>query len=133
MSVAAQHSRSACRALSYLTYCHPRPNVLANKIGEGLMARKFHRRHFMLTAAATVAASGLHTTALWGKTIKHKPLDPVNPDILYGTTSSIWGGAGVGAKHNPDTPWAMQGVAEVGPPGIGIFGARIAQLLPKRK
>jgi hypothetical protein len=23
--------------------------------------------------------------------ISHQPLDPVNPDILYGTTSSIWG------------------------------------------
>ena len=38
----------------------------------------------------TALASGLQTTTVWGKTIKHKPLDPVNPDILFGTTSSIW-------------------------------------------
>ena len=43
------------------------------------MTVKFQRRHFMAAAAATVATTGLHTTTLWGKTIKHKPLDPVNP------------------------------------------------------
>ena len=47
--------------------------------------------------------AGLHTTQLFGKTIKHKPLDPVNPDILFGTTSSIWGGAGEGGKKTYDT------------------------------
>ncbi|HWY63665.1 MAG TPA: hypothetical protein VNX61_00540, partial [Rhizomicrobium sp.] len=72
------------------------------------MTIKFHRRHFMVTAAATVATTSLHTTALWAKTIKHKPLDPVNPDILFGTTSSMWGGAGVGAKQTHDTPWAIK-------------------------
>src|SRR5258706_9508317 len=133
MSVAAQHSRSACRALSYLTYCHPRPNVLANKIGEGPMTKKFHRRHFMVTAAATVAASGLHTTQLWGKTIKHKPLDPVNPDILYGTTSSIWGGAGVGGKKTRETPWAIKRVAELGLQGIEFYGDGIEQYRPNPK
>jgi hypothetical protein len=68
------------------------------------MTRKYHRRHFMVTAAAAVATARLHTTQLWGKTIKHKPLDPVNPDILFGTTSSIWGGAGVGGKKTRETP-----------------------------
>jgi len=68
------------------------------------MATEFHRRHFMMTAAATMAVGGLHTTELWGKTIKHKPLDPVNPDILYGTTSSIWGGAGRAAKKLTKRP-----------------------------
>ena len=64
------------------------------------MVTTFQRRHFMLGAAAASLA-GFHTTELFGKTIKHKPLDPVNPDILFGTTSSIWGGAGEGGKKTP--------------------------------
>ena len=64
------------------------------------MTIKFQRRHFMVAAAAAaLATSGLHTTQSWGKTIKHKSLDPVNPDILFGTTSSMWGGAGEGGKQ----------------------------------
>ena len=85
------------------------------------MAIKRHRRHFLMTAAASVAASGLHTTALWGKTIKHTPLDPVNPDILFGTTSSIWGGAGVDAAHAHSTEWAVKRCAELGLQGIESY------------
>ncbi len=66
------------------------------------MARKLiQRRHFMVTAGAAAATAGLQTTPLWGKTVTHKPLDPVNPDMLFGTTSSIWGGAGVGGGQRP--------------------------------
>ena len=64
---------------------------------------------------------------MWAKTIKHKPLDPVNPDILFGTTSSIWGGAGVGAKQTHDTPWAIKRIAEVGLQGIEFYGDGIEQ------
>ena len=96
------------------------------------MTKKFHRRHFMVTAAAAVAASGLHTTELWGKTIKHKPLDPVNPDILFGTTSSIWGGAGVGGKKTRETPWAIKRVAELGLQGIEFYGDGIEQYRSNR-
>jgi len=39
------------------------------------MVTKFQRRHFLLTAAAIALAGGLQTTTVWGKTIKHKPLD----------------------------------------------------------
>src|SRR3569833_895949 len=73
------------------------------------MLTTFPRRHFMLgAAAASLAAASFHTTQLFGKTIKHKPLDPVNPDILFGTTSSIWGGAGEGGKKTHETPWAIK-------------------------
>ncbi|HET7084366.1 MAG TPA: sugar phosphate isomerase/epimerase family protein [Rhizomicrobium sp.] len=85
------------------------------------MAVKFHRRHFMAAGAATLATSGLHTTKLWGKTITHKPLDPVNPDILFGTTSSIWGGAGVDAAHAHSTEWAVKRCAELGLQGIESY------------
>ncbi|MDB5734900.1 MAG: hypothetical protein JWN16_1537, partial [Alphaproteobacteria bacterium] len=34
------------------------------------------RRHFVMGAAATAGMAGVPA---WGKTIKHKPLDPVNP------------------------------------------------------
>jgi inosose dehydratase len=93
------------------------------------MISKIQRRHFMLGAAAatSLAATGLHTTELFGKTIKHKPLDPINPDILYGTTSSMWGGAGVGAKQTHDTPWAIKRIAEVGLQGIEFYGDGIEQ------
>src|ERR1700758_1449276 len=89
----------------------------------------YQRRHFMVTAAvgAATIATGLRTTELWGKTIEHKPLDPVNPDILFGTTSSIWGGAGVGAKQTHDTPWAIKRIAEVGLQGIEFYGDGIEQ------
>jgi len=97
------------------------------------MTKKYHRRHFMVTAAAAVAASGLHSTELWGKTITHKPLDPVNPDILFGTTSSMWGGAGVGAKKTRDTPWAIKRVAEVGLQGIEFYGDGIEAYRPNPK
>jgi sugar phosphate isomerase/epimerase len=91
------------------------------------MTKKFHRRHFMVTAAAAVATSTLHSTQLWGKTIKHKPLVPVKPDILCGTTSSIWGGAGGGGKKTRETPWAIKRVAELGLQGIEFYGDGIEQ------
>ena len=96
------------------------------------MTVRFHRRHFMAAAAATAATSGLHTTALWAKAIQHKPLDPVNPDILFGTTSSIWGGAGEGGKKTHETPWAIKRVAELGLQGIEFYGDGIEQYRPTR-
>ncbi len=51
----------------------------------------------------------------------------MNPDILFGTTSSMWGGAGVGAKQTHDTPWAIKRIAEVGLQGIEFYGDGIEQ------
>jgi hypothetical protein len=52
---------------------------------------RLKRREFISSAlvlsgmgAAAVAGPG----RMWGA-VSHKPLDPVNPDILFGTTSSI--------------------------------------------
>ncbi len=52
-----------------------------------------NRRDFMSYAVAlggmTAAASVLGPSNLWGA-VSHRPLDPVNPDILFGSTSSLW-------------------------------------------
>jgi inosose dehydratase len=86
-----------------------------------MAGKLFQRRHFMVTGAAVAATAGLHTTRLWGKTVAHKPLDPVNPDMLFGTTSSIWGGAGVGAANAHTTEWAVKRCSELGLQGIESY------------
>ena len=91
------------------------------------MITTFQRRHFMLGAAAatTLAATGFHTTELFGKTIKHKPLDPVNPDILFGTTGSIWGEAGIGATKVYSTEQAVKHISQMGLQGIEPYTNQI--------
>ena len=75
---------------------------------------RLSRREFMSSALAasgiTAAASVGAPSKAWGA-ISHKPLDPVNPDILFGTTSSIWG-----KQH--DTVWAVKRIAALGLQGI---------------
>lgn len=83
------------------------------------------RRHFMtstlamtgMAAASSVAGSSI----VWGATkrLKHKQLDPVNPDILFGTTSSIYGGGGNGLHH--DLEWGVKRCAELGLQGIESY------------
>ena len=50
---------------------------------------------------------------VWGA-VSHQPLDPVNPDILFGTTSSIWG-----RQH--DLVWAVKRIAALGLQGIELY------------
>lgn len=75
---------------------------------------RLSRREFMSSALVasgiTAAASVGAPSKVWGA-ISHKPLDPVNPDILFGTTSSIWG-----KQH--DTVWAVKRIAALGLQGI---------------
>jgi len=77
--------------------------------------RGLKRREFMSSA---LALSGMTAAAgsfkLWGAAT-HQSLDPVNPDILYGTTSSIWG-----KQH--DTVWAVKRIAALGLQGIEPYG-----------
>jgi inosose dehydratase len=71
------------------------------------------RREFMSSVAALsglAAGAALAPSKAQGA-ISHRSLDPVNPDILYGTTSSIWG-----KQH--DTVWAVKRVAALGLQGI---------------
>jgi sugar phosphate isomerase/epimerase len=97
------------------------------------MITTFQRRHFMLGAAAatTLAATGFHTTELFGKTIKHKPLDPVNPDILFGTTGSIWGEAGIGATKVYSTEQAVKHISQMGLQGIEPYAGGIEDFRDK--
>jgi inosose dehydratase len=83
-----------------------------------LTERGLGRREFMSSALAlsgmTAAAGIVGPSKVWGA-VSHKPLDPVNPDILYGTTSSIWRG-----QH--DTVWAVKRIAALGLQGIEPYG-----------
>jgi sugar phosphate isomerase/epimerase len=63
------------------------------------------------------AASVVGPSRVWGA-VSHKPLDPVNPDILFGTTSSIW-------RPHHDIVWAVKRVAALGLQGIEPYGDAI--------
>src|SRR5947207_14591336 len=83
--------------------------------------RGLKRREFMSSALAlsgmTAAASVVGPSKVWGA-VSHMPLDPVNPDILFGTTSSIWG-----RQH--DLAWAVKRIAALGLQGIEPYGDAI--------
>jgi sugar phosphate isomerase/epimerase len=75
------------------------------------------RREFVSSALGIAAASFLPTVKLAGA-VKHTPLDPVNPDILYGTTSSIW-------RPQRDLVWAVKRISTLGLQGIEPYGDQI--------
>jgi len=87
--------------------------------------RGLKRREFMSSALAlsgvAAAASIVGPSKAWGA-VSHKALDPVNPDILYGTTSSIYGDNGV---H--DMVWAVRRIAALGLQGIEPYGNAIEE------
>src|SRR5438132_8751239 len=77
-----------------------------------------NRRHFISSALAAAAAGVLAAPSkAWGA-VTHQPLDPVNPDILFGTTSSIWG-----RQH--DIVWAVKRIKALGLQGIEPYGDAI--------
>ncbi|HEV3217584.1 MAG TPA: sugar phosphate isomerase/epimerase [Vicinamibacterales bacterium] len=88
-----------------------------------VIERGVNRREFMSSALALsgmmAAASVAGPSKAWGA-ISRRPLDPVNPDILFGTTSSIWG-----KQH--DTVWAVKRIAALGLQGIEPYGDGIEQ------
>jgi inosose dehydratase len=83
--------------------------------------RRFNRRELLCSALAlsgiAAAAGAAAPSKAWGA-VSHKPLDPVNPDILFGTTSSIWG-----QQH--DIVWAVKRIAALGLQGIEPYGNAI--------
>jgi inosose dehydratase len=85
------------------------------------------RREFLSSVAAfsgfTAAASMVEPFKAWGSSPR-KSLDPVNPDILYGTTSSIWG-----RQH--DLVWAVKRIALLGLQGIEPYGDMLEQYRKK--
>ena len=80
--------------------------------------RGIKRREFLSSALAwsgmTAAGSVVGPPKVWGA-VSHQPLDPVNPDILFGTTSSIWG-----KQH--DIVWGVKRIAALGLQGIESYG-----------
>ena len=76
--------------------------------------RGLGRREFMsqtlawggMAAVARVAGS----SDVWAA-VAHRPLDPVNPDIRFGSTSSLWS-----SQH--DIEWAIKRIAALGLQGI---------------
>ncbi len=91
--------------------------------------RGLERREFLSSAlafsAAAAAASAVGPPWAWGA-VSHQPsrqpLDPVNPDMLFGTTSSLWRG-----QH--DTEWAVKRIAALGLQGIEPYPDGIQKYL----
>ena len=83
--------------------------------------RGLNRREFLSSAlafsGAAAAASFAGPSPAWGAA-SHKPLDPVNPDILFGTTSSLWG-----QQH--DIVWAVKRIKDLGLQGIEPYANNI--------
>jgi inosose dehydratase len=83
--------------------------------------RGLKRREFLSSAIAwsglTAAAGVVGPTKVWSAA-SHRSLDPLNPDILFGTTSSIWG-----RQH--DIVWAVKRIAALGLQGIEPYGDAI--------
>ena len=83
--------------------------------------RGLRRREFLSSAIAwsglTAAAGVVGPTKAWGAASR-RSLDPVNPDILFGTTSSIWG-----RQH--DIIWAVKRIAALGLQGVEPYGDAI--------
>ena len=67
--------------------------------------------------AAAAAATFIGPSHAWGA-VAHRPLDPVNPDILFGSTSSLWG-----QQH--DIEWAIKRIAALGLQGIEPYANQI--------
>ena len=90
-------------------------------MSNGDPGRGVHRREFMSYALAvggmTAAANFIGPSQVWGA-VTHKPLDPVNPDILFGTTSSLWG-------QVRSIEWAIKRVAALGLQGIEPYANQI--------
>src|SRR6202790_1037717 len=83
-------------------------------MSEKVTERPLQRREFLSSALAfsgiAAAASVVATSAARGA-VSYRPLDPVNPDILFGSTSSIW-------RDQHDTVWAVKRIAALGLQGI---------------
>src|SRR5690242_17385413 len=96
-------------------------------MSESVTPHGVNRREFVSYALAlggmTAAASLAGPSSVWGA-VTHKPLDPVNPDILFGTTSSLWG-----TQH--DIEWAIKRIAALGLQGIEPYGNNIEKYRSK--
>ena len=79
-----------------------------------------NRRAFVgvgLAATAAAAADIVAPTNLFGA-VALRPLDPVNPDISFGITSSLW------SEHH-EIEWAIKRIAALGLQGIEPYPQQI--------
>ena len=79
-----------------------------------------NRREFVgasLAATAAAAADIVAPTTLFGA-VAHHPLNPVNPDISFGITSSLW------SEHH-EIEWAIKRIAALGLQGIEPYPQQI--------
>jgi inosose dehydratase len=92
-----------------------------------LPARGLTRRAFVSRAAAFggfMAAAHVAGRFSLSGAISHRSLDPVNPDLLFGTTSSLWG------EHH-DIEWSIKRIAALGLQGIEPYGNQIEKYRSK--
>src|SRR5205814_8154644 len=86
-------------------------------IGERGVERRELLSYALTLCGITAAASVVGPSNVWGA-LSQRPLDPVNPDILFGTTSSLWG------EHH-DAEWSIKRIAALGLQGIEPYGNQI--------
>src|SRR4029453_11734783 len=74
--------------------------------------------------AQTLAWGGMAAVAgfagpssVWGA-VAHRPLDPANPDILFGSTRSLW-------SNQHDIEWAIKRIAALGLQSIEPYANQI--------
>jgi inosose dehydratase len=89
------------------------------------------RRHFIAGTGALAASAALSPMPALARTLNHKPLDPVNPDLLFGTTSSIWNDAGINVNPAYTTPEAIKLIEAVGLQGIEFYQNGIKDYLTR--
>jgi inosose dehydratase len=87
------------------------------KVTEGGLKRREFLSSALAWSGMAAAASVVGPSQVWGAA-SHQPLDPVNPDILFGTTSSLWG-----QQH--DIVWAVKRIKDLGLQGIEPYANNI--------
>ena len=90
---------------------------MSKSVGEGGLKRRDFMSYALAVGGMTAAASVVGTSNAWAA-VSHKPLDPVNPDIRFGSTSSLWSGG-------RDLEWAIKRISALGLQGIEPYAAQI--------
>jgi len=100
---------------------------MAKRMDEHTSPRREFIKSALAVTGAAAAASVVGSSGAWAadKMVKRMPLDPLNPDLLFGTTSSIWGGSNLAPGVAHDLAWWIPRVAAYGLQGIEPYGAEI--------
>jgi inosose dehydratase len=77
----------------------------------------FTRREFIRSAGAAAVVGAVRPANILGA-VPHRALDPINPDMLFGITSSLWSG-----QH--EIEWAIRRIAALGLQGIEPYPQQI--------